>query len=458
LDGQALGLLALGLLAFAASIYALRLRALTARAHRTVKTLEQDIALAHQKSAWLQEHVTTYEQRHSALQTSLNQAQAEAARLQAQVEERDKRFLVQQQAIDDNQRTLKLTFENISQQLLKAQEQSLSAHNQSSLKQMLQPLAQQIQGFQSHVTQVHGDFLQSTAALNQQINSIKEIGMQVGADATALAAALKGDKKLVGTWGELQVERALESAGLQKGVHYGSQENYKNADGKRFQPDFLIYLPENKHLVIDSKVSLVDYDKALAADNDEDRQAALDNLVTAIRRHIESLSAKDYANLYSINSPDFVLMFMPIEPTYVEVIRQYPDIVDYGFEKNVVLTSYSNLMPILRTVANLWMIDHSNNEARRIAAQAGDIFNAVCVVAERLEQLGGSLQATSNHYNRTVTALVGRQGLHGKVEHLKNVSQRANKTFPAGLNSLQNDIQTDRLTALTGNTETDDGE
>jgi len=232
------------------------------------------------------------------------------------------------------------------------------------------------------------------------------MGQVMSSEASNLTQALKGDKKLVGNWGEAQLERTLELAGLRRGEHYEAQQAFKGEDGQRFLPDFVIFLPQDKHVVIDSKVSLVDYERAITADEDTVRAQALAAHANAVKRHIDQLSDKDYANLAGLQSPDFVLMFMPVEPAYIEIMRTNRDLFNYGYKKNVILVSHTTLMPILRTVANLWMVERSNEEAREISDRAGDIFNAVCLVAERMENVGSALSQTTKRYNDAVKSLV----------------------------------------------------
>ena len=178
-------------------------------------------------------------------------------------------------------------------------------------------------------------------------------------------------------------------------------------------PDFVIFLPQDKHIVIDSKVSLVDYERAITAEDDSERTQSLAAHAAAVKRHIDQLSEKDYANLAGLQSPDFVLMFMPVEPAYIEIMRTQRDLFNYGYRKNVI-PSHTTLMPILRTVANLWMVERSNAEARDISDRAGDIFNAVCLVAERMESVGASLSQTTKRYNEAVKSLVGDRGYTGR--------------------------------------------
>ena len=267
----------------------------------------------------------------------------------------------------------------------------------------------------------------------------------MSSEANNLTQALKGDKKLVGNWGEAQLERTLELAGLRRGEHFAAQQAFKGEDGQRLLPDFVIFLPQDKHIVIDSKVSLVDYERAITAENDNERRQRLATHAAAVKRHIDQLSEKDYANLAGLQSPDFVLMFMPVEPAYIEIMRRERDLFNYGYRKNVILVSHTTLMPILRTVANLWMVERSNAEARDISDSAGDIFNAVCLVAERMESVGASLSQTTKRYNEAVKSLVGRQGLHGKVDRFQTLSTRVSKTFPGDLDVVPDQTDASQL-------------
>jgi DNA recombination protein RmuC len=366
-----------------------------------------------------------------------------AARLEGELnveralsEERDKAFKLQLEQVEANKSALKIEFENLSRDLLAARGKELVETNSNSLNAILKPLSEKIDGFQHRVNQVHTDMIQNSASLIQQIKQLETVGLTMSADAQHLTDALKGDKKLVGNWGETQLERTLELAGLRAGEHYDSQASFKDEAGKRYLPDFVIRLPEGKNLVVDSKVSLVDYEAAVAADAEPLRDAALKRHGEAVKAHIDNLASKAYQQLPGLSSPDFVMMFMPVEPAYIEVMRNHRDLFAYGYQKGVVMVSHSTLMPILRTVANLWMVERSNEEAREISARAGEIFNSVSLVAERLASLGGSLQTASKKYNETVTALIGRQGLQGKVERFQSLSAKATRPFPKELRPI----------------------
>lgn len=383
------------------------------------------------------EAISRVEHKYSALQH-------EHIRLQTEHRERQDRHAEQLQLLNEARDNLKREFENLANRIFEDKGKSFTATSRESLEAMLKPFREQISGFQSRINEVHSESVRGQTALEKEIQKVLAVGLEMNNQATNLTTALKGDKKTAGNWGEAQLQRTLELAGLQAGEHYDTQAAFKDEQGKRRLPDFLIKLPDGKNLIVDSKVSLVDYDRAISAGSDDERQLALTAHAQAVRNHIDDLASKDYVNLPGIGSPDFVLMFMPVEPAYIEAMKHNRELFNYGYQKGVIMVSHTTLMPILRTVANLWMIEQSNREAREISSRAGEIYNQVCLVAERLARLGNTLKAANNHYNDTVRGLAGQQGLYGKIERFQQLSTKANKEMTA-LEAIHADIETDRL-------------
>ncbi|WP_373818696.1 DNA recombination protein RmuC [Glaesserella sp.] len=370
------------------------------------------------------------EKERQSLQVQLSQVQQELVELRTTLHEKQSNFDAQQRQFMEVRQQLNVEFQHLAQQILDEKSKSFSETNQSALDLLLKPFKEQIDAFQKRVNEVHSESIKGHANLESEIKRVLEIGLSMSQEAQNLTTALKGNNKIAGNWGEIQLESALQSAGLLAGEHYVEQESYRDEEGKRFAPDFVVNLPDGKHLIIDSKVSLVAYDQAVRSEENFAIQQALDEHCRSLRAHIDGLSKKDYRNLIGIKSPDFVLMFVPIEPAYIEAMKHDPQLFNYGYERNVILVSHTTLMPILRTVANLWRIERGNTEAREISEKAGDIYNQVCMVADRLAKLGSTLNSASHQYNQTVTSLVGRQGLLGKVDRFQHLSSKASQIVP----------------------------
>ncbi|MFZ7230103.1 DNA recombination protein RmuC [Avibacterium avium] len=391
-----------------------------------LKSKQQDYADLSEKSTALLQQLTE-------LKTSLG--------------EKEKHFAQQQEDFVKTKQQLSVEFQNLANRILEEKSQKFDQTNQASLDALLKPFREQIEGFQKRVNEIHSESLKGNASLESEIKKVLDVGLAMSQEANNLTSALKGEKKTLGNWGEIQLERALQLAGLVENDHYKAQDHFRNAEGKSNYPDFVVYLPDNKHLIIDSKMSLVAYENAVSADNEQAQQQFLREHHKAIKNHIDELSRKDYSNLIGVHSPNFVLMFIAVEPAYIEAMKQDGNLFNYAYEKNVILVSHTTLMPILRTVANLWRIERGNAEAREISGKAGDIYNQMCLVAERLAKLGNSLATLSGHYNHAVTAFAGQQGLAGKIERFKDFSAKANKVMPQ-VELLHNDLDLAKLSTI----------
>lgn len=389
-------------------------------------------------------HLTQERQNLTEKLTALYQ---ELTELKTTLAEKEKHFSEQQQNFEQSKQQLGVEFQNLANRILDEKSRSFSQSNQTALETLLKPFREQIEGFQKRVNEIHSESVKGNAGLEAEIKKVLEIGLNMSQEASNLTSALKGEKKTLGNWGEVQLERALQLAGLEENVHYRAQAHFKDEQGGRNYPDFVLNLPDDKHLIIDSKMSLVAYESAVNSDDDFEHEHLLKEHVSALKNHINDLHKKDYSNLIGMRSPNFVLMFIAVEPAYIEALKSDPALFNYGYERNVIMVSHTTLMPILRTVANLWRIERGNAEAKEIAEKAGEIYNQICLVAERLSKLGNTLSTVSNQYNSTVTALVGQQGLVGKVERFKTLSAKANKTMPE-VELLNNQVDLARLNVL----------
>ncbi|OOF36598.1 recombinase RmuC [Rodentibacter heidelbergensis] len=394
-----------------------------------------------------QTHLLRKEEEQQHLTEKLTALSQELTGLKTTLAEKEKHFAEQQQNIEQSKQQLSIEFQNLANRILDEKSRSFNQTNQTALETLLKPFREQIEGFQKRVNEIHSESLKGNAGLEAEIKKVLEIGLTMSQEANNLTSALKGEKKTLGNWGEVQLERALELAGLIENVHYSAQAHFKDEQGGRNYPDFVLNLPDEKHLIIDSKMSLNAYESAVNSKDDVDRERLLREHLKALKNHMDDLHRKDYSNLIGMRSPNFVLMFIALEPAYIEALKQDPNLFNYGYEKNVIMVSHTTLMPILRTVANLWRIERGNAEAREIAEKAGEIYNQICLVAERLGKLGNTLSTVSNQYNSTVTALVGQQGLVGKIERFKDLSAKANKTMP-NVELLNNGVDLSRLSLM----------
>ncbi|WP_040976748.1 DNA recombination protein RmuC [Necropsobacter massiliensis] len=377
----------------------------------------------------------------------------ELTALKTSLTEKEKHFAEQQQNFNQTKQQLGVEFQNLANRILEEKSRSFSQSNQSALDSLLKPFREQIEGFQKRVNEIHSEAVKGNAGLEAEIKKVLQVGLAMSQEANNLTSALKGEKKTLGNWGEVQLERALQLAGLVKHAHYSAQAHFKDAQGKHNYPDFILNLPDDKHIIIDSKMSLVAYESAVNTEDESKRQHFLREHIKALRHHIDDLSHKDYSNLIGMRSPNFVLMFIALEPAYIEALQIDGTLFNYGYEKNVIMVSHTTLMPILRTVANLWRIERGNREAKEISEKAGEIYNQICLVAERLAKLGSTLATVSTHYNSTVTALVGQQGLAGKVGRFKDLSAKATKTLP-DVALLHHDLEVEKLIAIKAEDET----
>ena len=333
-----------------------------------------------------------------------------------------------------------MEFSNLANKIFEEKSANFTQNSQNSLDLLLKPLKEQISTFQERVNAVHDESVKGMSALGMQIKHISEIGISMSKEANSLATALKGSNKTLGNWGEIQLERTFEASGLVKDEHYLTQQNFKNEEGKRLIPDFIVKIPDGKHLIVDSKVSLIAYEKAITASNEEELNLALKEHIASMKNHIDSLNSKNYGEIVP-DSPDFVLMFIPIEPAYIEAMKFDSSLFDYAFQKRVILVSHTTLMPILRTVANLWRIERGNEEAKNIVKSAIKIYDKVRNVAEHMNRLSNTLNTANKHFNALASSFSGRDGLVSRLENFKRLSPDDQKDIEVKEIGVNNELE-----------------
>lgn len=390
----------------------------------------------------------------TALTTKLDQAKDENLKLITSISTQETLLNAEKDKITDLKKQfeqqkdhMKQEFKIISTEILKEREESLTNQNKEGIGTIIKPLQDQIRQFQQRTNEIHTETIKGNTSLEVEIKNVMDVGLKMRDDASNLTSVLKGDSRQRGAWGETQLERTLEVSGLLENDHYEKQSSFRDQNGQRKQTDFIIKIPGKKQLIIDSKVSLIAYDKYIASSTNEEKTKWLSEHVKSVKRHIDDLSSKDYTNLIGINSPSYILMFMAIEPAYIEAMKHDSKLIIYGMDKNIVLVSHTSLTPVLRVVADLWRLEQSNRYTKEVSQKAGDIYNTVCMLAQRMNKLGQTLNTTSTHYNDAVKALTGKQGLQGKVQRFEQLSNKISKEMPSV--EMQNlDYDTSSLEAI----------
>lgn len=333
--------------------------------------------------------------------------------------------------LEHNRDALKQEFENLANRIFDQKSERFSQQNQSSMDTLLKPFRDQLSDFRQRVETVHTTETQDRQALRSEIKSLQELNRQITEEASNLTRALKGDKKIQGNWGELILERVLERSGLRKGIEYETQGSYRDSDKQLLRPDVVVNLPDDRNLVIDSKVSLMAYQQWVITEDDGAREIALKQHMDAVRNHIRSLSEKDYSQLNGLRSPDFVLLFMPIEPAFVAAFQHDDSLFSEAFERKIIVVTPTTLLATLRTIENIWRYERQSQNARLIAERAGAVYDKLRVFVEAMERLGGQLQTAQGSYDNAMNTLTrGRGNLISQANRFVELGVRVKKELP----------------------------
>lgn len=331
----------------------------------------------------------------------------------------------QQQNIEQIQQRFTTEFSLLANKILDEKSQKFTVQNQTNLDSILAPLKANIKAFEEKVEKVYHTEASERNQLKGVIHQLMEQSKQIQTDANNLTRALKGDSKKQGNWGEVILERVLETSGLVKNREYRIQANLNSAEGARFQPDVIIDLPDEKHLIIDSKVSLVAYERLMNAELEEEKIIHLKQHLNAVKAHIDNLSGKNYQNLYQINSPDFVLLFIPIESSFGLTVQADHELFNYAWNKKVVLVSPTTLLATLRTIASIWKVDRQNKNVFEIAEEAGSLYDKFVGFLTDMEKMGKHIELTQKAHEDAFKKLqFGSGNLIGKVEKIKKLGAK----------------------------------
>lgn len=360
------------------------------------------------------------------LNTELTRKNAEFEGLQIKNDE-------QRAEVEKLQEKFTKEFENLANKILDEKSEKFTIQNKENIKNILSPLQEKIKTFEEKVDTSQKESIMMHSALKEQLLGLKDLNMQMSKETTNLTRALKGDSKMQGNWGELVLERVLEKSGLEKDREYFVQQSFTRADGSRVLPDVVLSLPDGKKMIIDSKVSLTDYERLVNAEDDE-KPLHLKAHVNSIKRHVDQLSEKNYQDLYDMESPDFVLMFIPIEPAFAVVVHEDNTIYNKAFEKNIVIVTPSTLLATLRTIDTMWNNEKQQRNAIEIARQAGALYDKFEGLVSDLTGVGKKIDAAKSDYSAAMNKLVdGRGNIITSIEKLKKMGAKAKKSLPEAI-------------------------
>ena len=320
-------------------------------------------------------------------------------------------------------------FEILANKILEDKSTKFTEQNQENIKRILNPLQERIQTFEKKVEDTHKESIDYHAALRQQIVGLKDLNLQMSKETLNLTKALKGDSKAQGNWGELVLERVLEKSGLEKNSEYFVQQSFVNEENRRIMPDVVIHLPDDKKMIIDSKVSLTAYEQYVNADTEDDKTVFLKEHVNSLKRHIEQLSEKKYETIYEIDSPDFVLLFIPIEPAFAIALNNDNQLYNKAFEKNIVIVTPTTLLATLRTIDSMWNNEKQQRNAIDIAVHAGRLYDQFVNLTNDLIKVGNQLKTVQGSYDVSMKKLTGTGNLIKKVEKIKKLGAKGTKNF-----------------------------
>ncbi len=374
----------------------------------------------------LKEEMERAQQLEHSLREELRQSDAERVEKSTLNQELNKKLETQMVEQEKLTKQMQEKFENLANKILDQKSAKFTEANKENIKSLLEPLDKDIRNFRKKVEDIHEKDLSQQASLKEFLGHLQLAQAQLSEDARNLTTALKGDSKKQGDWGEFILERTLEASGLIKGLEFSMQESFD-----RQRPDAIIRLPEDRAIVVDAKVSLTAYERSIGTNEEDLKKQALKEHLQSLKKHVDELSDKDYSAIEEINTPDFVLLFIPIEPAFGAALTQDPDLYQYAFERKIVLVTSSTLMATIKTVANLWKLEKQNKHAHDIARRAGLLYDKFVGFLSSIEDIGKALGKASEAHDKAVSQLsTGSGNLVGQVEKLKAMGIRTKKDLP----------------------------
>jgi DNA recombination protein RmuC len=356
---------------------------------------------------------------------------AKIATLENENKNLSEKFQSQKTEIENLQKRLTVEFENIANKILKERAAEFSSVNQKNIGEILNPLKEKINSFEKRVEETYDKELRDKLSLKEEVKRLAELNNKISEDANNLTRALKGDVKKQGNWGEVILERVLERSGLTLGQEYEREEVIEGEDGNVQRPDVIIHLPDNKHIIIDSKVSLVAYDNFISESDETAKEKYLKDHIRSLREHVRILSEKKYQQSSNLNSPDFVLMFLPIEASFSVAVQNDTELFAFAWERKIVIVSPTTLLATLRTISSIWKQENQTKNAREIARLSGSLYDKLHGFVEDLEKIKINIDRAGNSYDEAVKKMkTGNGNIFRTAEKIKELGAKATKTLP----------------------------
>ncbi|OLO08032.1 recombinase RmuC [Salinicola sp. MH3R3-1] len=386
-----------------------------------------------ERQAQLQQQLVAREQQLEALNERLATLREQYGRLETRHEQQQNQHAEQLQLLEQAKTRLGHEFESLAGRIFDERQRAYSAQSRDSLEALLKPFREQVSGFRQRLEEIHGQEVRERTTLKVQIDQLASLNRQITEEAANLTRALKGDKKMQGNWGEMMLESVLERSGLRRDIEYRREVSIDGEHGRQ-RPDAIIYLPDDKHLIVDAKVSLNAYVRYVNAEDEVEREQALRAHAQAVRSHIESLSGRDYPQLPGLRSPDFVFLFMPVEPAFAVAFQHDESLFQDAFSRDIIVVTPTTLLASLRTVASLWNLERQNENARHIAERAGKLLDKFQGFVSSLEDVGRHLGRAQGSYDQAMGRLATGQGsLVGQALALNKLGVRMKRDLPAHL-------------------------
>jgi DNA recombination protein RmuC len=399
------------------------------------------------RQQYMKEKIIGLEEETLALDRQIKDREAEMIRLTRELavattnhENLKEKLEEQKTEISELQDRFRIEFKNLANEIFEEKSKKFTEQNRSNLDQLLKPLGEKIKDFEKKVGDAYDKEAQQRFSLKEEVKRLAELNKKISADAENLTRALKGDSKTQGNWGEMILESILERSGLAKDREYVVQPSFQGDDGRRMQPDVVVSYPGNRSVIIDAKVSLTAYERLVDASSPELREKHLKEHLTSIRNHVIELSNKNYLDIYQVQSLDFIMMFLPVEPAYIVAIKEDPEIWNYAYDRRILLISPTNLLAALKMIASLWRQEYQNKNALEIARQSGDLLDKFYALLSDLNDLGSRLKLTQKSYDDAINKLSeGKGNLIRRAQRIEELGAKTKKNLPDNFESRAGD-------------------